>query len=743
MKASAGKSRCKYLLILLCCGSYQLWMGFHGLGTNVPTNQNDIYSDQTEVSPFWRQQRPQEQHDRNRISRVISNQSARGYNQGFDIGTKTVHSGSINGTSSAIQLRPTKVKDTAPLNDTATKLSKEDHEKNNNSTDIETRITLDLEPPVDTSELSVEKKGEQEKTSNEFGNESNNEDTRKSNDEPAAPASDQSIDDKFYDGFFFSDYTNAWTEQEEHPTAGFIGQDAFSGSWWQSKEQFLRYEEVENENPPSPEGASFDVMDINDDNMRVTRDWIDLNVEHMSRWFRGLLETRHNSNPQPTLERILEIFQNYVHSEDRLFMWERLEHESDRAKHQHHHNHIHNFDAQDWLEVSQSTIAVIAYMPYGQYGGAEITKWSLAATMMSLVQLGVGRIIVSGNQDSYDQQSFVQEAWQEVLEVTKSWTTSKQKRMTTHSFCSCDKEILTDKANATEGENKTTATATTASLVESNIPYAALRRLRYILLHRDDEFAKGKDKAEAIRRCWAGSSKGQQNKTDSDDSDPMDQWKYVFLGEPDLILNTRPLALPKLAGALTGGGVLAPHRLQPLPHASDFGVNGLDLDSLKLLIPNLPPHFDNIAQIDQYERISNDDTHSSGNHGGDIHGHGTKTRLSNHACCDAGNQKPYRQFETCDSWWWNCAFTALQYYDDNHYEGALEALVESNNETYVLDLHKRHSVYPMVRLKRGTGVVFAGGESGRMCNPSQLGTCKRQDKTERNEMKENQSKKNR
>ena len=47
-------------------------------------------------------------------------------------------------------------------------------------------------------------------------------------------------------------------------------------------------------------------------------------------------------------------------------------------------------------------------------------------------------------------------------------------------------------------------------------------------------------------------------------------WKYVYLTEPDTILQTKPWVLPQLKSALDQGLVLAPHRLQPIPHEADF-----------------------------------------------------------------------------------------------------------------------------------------------------------------------------
>ena len=55
--------------------------------------------------------------------------------------------------------------------------------------------------------------------------------------------------------------------------------DAYSGSWWTSVSNFLRYKKVENK-WGSQEGASFDLFGANRDKVRMTKDWLDFSAEH-------------------------------------------------------------------------------------------------------------------------------------------------------------------------------------------------------------------------------------------------------------------------------------------------------------------------------------------------------------------------------------------------------------------------------------------------------------------------------
>ncbi len=49
------------------------------------------------------------------------------------------------------------------------------------------------------------------------------------------------------------------------------------------------------------------------------------------------------------------------------------------------------------------------------------------------------------------------------------------------------------------------------------------------------------------------------------------RWNSVYLTEPDTLLHVKPTALPDLMdGVLNRGWILSPHRLQPIPHATDL-----------------------------------------------------------------------------------------------------------------------------------------------------------------------------
>ena len=73
-------------------------------------------------------------------------------------------------------------------------------------------------------------------------------------------------------------------------------------------------------------------------------------------------------------------------------------------------------DDEGWLDVAQSISAVIACMTDIGPRGEELIAWSLSTTLMSLVQLAVGRVVVSGGTDS--DEDLVRKAFDIVAKAT-------------------------------------------------------------------------------------------------------------------------------------------------------------------------------------------------------------------------------------------------------------------------------------------------------------------------------------
>ena len=118
------------------------------------------------------------------------------------------------------------------------------------------------------------------------------------------------------------------------------------------------------------------------------------------------------------------------------------------------------------------------------------------------------------------------------------------------------------------------------------------------------------------------------------------------------------------------------------------------------MIPNSSPAFDRIIDVDHIG--------------------------SEWACCNTVNKKPFLEYEGCGMFWWQGGFHALNYDDEfaTTAEEENKTGTTKQKELTVAEAHTMLHSYPLVRLNQGTGVVFAGLESGRMCRP-QFGTCTR------------------
>jgi len=102
-------------------------------------------------------------------------------------------------------------------------------------------------------------------------------------------------------------------------------------------------------------------------------------------------------------------------------------------------------------------------------------------------------------------------------------------------------------------------------------------------------------------------------------------WKYVYLTEADTILQTKPSALVQLKTALDEGLILAPHRLQLLPH--EYDLRGMK--NRNKMVP-AKGNFTNVTTLNP---------------------------LNGAVCChDYHKPLDYQHAGECKSFWWQCGF---------------------------------------------------------------------------------------
>lgn len=389
--------------------------------------------------------------------------------------------------------------------------------------------------------------------------------------------------------------------------------DAFSASWLQRTEDFMT---MELDRILICEDAAFRAFRGPRRKMlRMTLDWFDFSLEHLSKWWKML----QIFNSDQVYNTAMERFDSYLGNAATFA----LEQE------------------QSFIE----TIAVIAYQPYKDGHEPEraynLTLKSLAATIESLRRAGFGRVVVVGDGENDTQ-------------LTQDTFRRLQKQLDPYT----DNTAIISKVGHMEvGYAKFNPEHAVTKQIKKNVPKATLDGLReaFVLSNRDRTPAE-----EDYVEVWLG------EKLD---------WKYVYLTEPDSILQFRTSTLKQLKKEVDNGSLLVPHRLQPIPHETD--ARGWEKDFLYLPEEDFP----DIMDLDG----------------------------ENDSCCDAHmgpqhkpGQKP--NHESCGNFWYMCDF--------------------SRRKPKAERTHKRIKEYSLMRLTQGTGIVsLTGAEHGRPCLPKKNGVC--------------------
>jgi hypothetical protein len=140
-----------------------------------------------------------------------------------------------------------------------------------------------------------------------------------------------------------------------------------------------------------------------------------------------------------------------------------------------------------------------------------------------------------------------------------------------------------------------------------------------------------------LQRALKGSSSREDRKKWLGSDFERHGWKYVYFTEDHHILNARQELSHTVHKLLDNGGIVIPHRLQPIPHA-------LDLEGIPEGVPQerkmLPASFGSGEVKDLYA-----DTDS---------------------CCDTSELLDTDKFENCGKFWWQCGFDIA---DTNLIEG--------------------------------------------------------------------------
>lgn len=402
--------------------------------------------------------------------------------------------------------------------------------------------------------------------------------------------------------------------------------DHYSGMWWARRDIFVQ--KWENPYWMMAVMASFKVFDMfGEENVWMTKDWLDFCVEHLSHYFKymNVHEATAYENFRVHVQKQKDYMAKvnkqgpYPNAKESAFNYTIGIMPYYRAKND-------SFTSRSLVDLQD--------VPVGKPRKQYLYMLSISSTLASLWQLGLRRVIVAGN--TLEEPPEVREAF-EIFQ--KSISTSSS-------------------ASSSNGMELVYVPTFTEDRENLHTPTYALEQLRMA-------FNGSMPESDKIR--WLGSD--------------LDQWKYIYFSEPDLILHTRPQSIDALSQAIQDGKILAAHRFQLLPHQVDFPH---DDDSVR--IKDYLPNYGNFSN----SNFINVDAHD--------------------ACCDVQEwpgvgeecQPPYTKFP-----WWRCGF------------------LSSSKDMTPAERYKQHHrlfSHPMIRLVHGMNVT-AIQEHGRLCLPVKGGNC--------------------
>lgn len=479
-------------------------------------------------------------------------------------------------------------------------------------------------------------------------------------------------------------------EQEHTHQVNFIDSShiqvnqAFAATWWQSLDSFrtMPVEKVE-----FCEDATRQALRGRD--YRLTVDWTDFGVEHLSRWWKiagydvetnSRTGTRDEERPIRYKAAYQRILRNLVHYVLRGTA-------SPPAV------PVHALPAQ--------TLALVAYLPNRPSSSSSndsnpqraerLTMASLAATLASLVKQGMGRVVVVADNEDYDYT--LHRIWPVVVRLLQ-YLQESPTTLDAESIL----ELLDD--SQLEGNhNDTYQSSPLANIFGTQLRLVgtATRHSHKIYVNQKmvprqtvlDAHAALFDPANTpmdAQVAWLGSSAASA------------PWKYVYLTEPDSILLTKTRAFDAFQEQLDQGRILAPHRMQPLPHELDLVSSSSSVeDTSSLTVTSDPP-----PQV----VVPAEGPWSTVQAVGDNHDNSEAD-----ACCDAGTSvtDPNGDHGHCGTFWYLCGFGSAS----EGLDGAAAALA-----TPSLDRFARLTERRFVQWTDGTRLVgLASSNAGRQCVP--------------------------
>jgi len=290
------------------------------------------------------------------------------------------------------------------------------------------------------------------------------------------------------------------------------------------------------------EDASHAAFHENRKDVRMSVDWLDFAVEHMSRWIKklDLINDKHND---VAFKRITDNQIDYIKATP------------EKTKELISGTKPKEGSKLDVVPVLHPTIAIISFKAAFSDDASSVeasragklTATGLGATIASLMRAGFGRIVCTTVDD------------QDIIALNDTFVLLQEE------FAS----------RAVDGETWIATTELGYVQIDEGLYKTAMKaenRPRGSLYGLQQAF-EGKFDSTYTKQ-WLGSV-----------HDPS-YWKYIYFTEPDLLLQTRPVSLPAIHSALERDRVLMPHRLESITHEYDMtNRNGVVYDGTRDFLP--------------------------------------------------------------------------------------------------------------------------------------------------------------
>jgi hypothetical protein len=392
-----------------------------------------------------------------------------------------------------------------------------------------------------------------------------------------------------------------WTSINDTPDTT----DFYAASWIMNTGMFRQVDTTPDSIRELEDGV-FAAFHRRDHQLRMTLDYLDWGVEHLSHWWRRIGVPNNDAGYRFFTSTLSAYVERHARQKEPFpVVLERMGDDSARALH--------------------PTIAVVAFSQVQFDAEPTNARWSaselaardrnvsllsLGATLASLVRVGMGRIVVVGS-DPNDE-PVVHETFRLLQAPTPT-----QSEESADSHPPVVRHVHdTQLTFALVPQHMVNSTG-----LSNNVPRGTLAGLQHAFEGADAHWTQH----------WLG--------------DDASYWKYVYYSEADTLLQTRPSVLRHIQRKLDEGLVVAPHRLQLIAYEGD--VPDFHLQSKQRLVPTefKTPLVINSGEVMVSEEEDENDNSEDGPY---------------QYCCDAleFNYRPGRtDYPPCGDFWYRCGWS--------------------------------------------------------------------------------------